>query len=309
MPNKNLYHAPVLAAEILDHLITEKTQVFFDGTLGLGGHAQYLLENVPHLEAYIGCDLDQQHLDFARDRLAPWSDKLELHLGNFSSFDDWVDFGSRTVSVLLDLGLCSNHVDDPAKGFSFQQEGPLHMAFSNDATENAEALLADSSQAELTHIFKEYGEEPGAHKISRRIIEARQHQPLRTTRELVELIESSVHPKDRKKAVTRVFQALRIAVNDELGHLEKALQDAVENMHPADRLGIITYHSLEDRVVKKFFKLHSKPKTEATDFSLHTVVAPAAFKLLTKKPILPSDQEITDNPRARSAKLRIVEKC
>jgi len=308
MANKKLFHAPVLASEILDHLITEKTQIFFDGTLGLGGHAAFLLKEAPQLECYIGTDLDQQHLAFAGDRLSDWSSKLQLHHDNFSSLVDYVPFGQKTVSVLLDLGLCSNQVDDGGKGFSFQQDGPLHMAFDDQASDNAEALLLRASQSELTEILKDYGEEPSAYKISRRIIERREHQPLRTTHELVSVIESSVHPKDRKKAVSRVFQALRIAVNDEFGHLEKALSRALESMSSADRFGIITYHSLEDRIVKKFFKLHAQPKTEATDFSLHTEVAPAVWKLITKKPIVPADAEISENPRARSAKLRIVEK-
>ena len=277
--------------------------------MGLGGHAEFILSQAPQLKTYIATDLDQQHLAFARDRLGNWSEKLELHNANFSQLAQFIPFdGTETISILLDLGLCSNQVDDAAKGFSFQQEGPLHMAFDNNAAQTAEKLLASASQAELTEILKDYGEEPAAYKISREIINRRQHAPLKTTHDLVSAIESSVHPKDRKKAVTRVFQALRIAVNDELNHLEKALNDTLDNLRPADRFGIITYHSLEDRIVKKFFKKHAQPVTEETNFSLHTEVAPAAWDLVTRKPIVPSAEEIEANPRARSAKLRIVEK-
>lgn len=310
MANKKLFHDPVLAAEILDHLLVEKTAVFFDGTLGLGGHAEYLLKNAPQLQTYIGTDLDQQHLEFARERLQSWASKLQLHRANFSELGQLIDWeNTSTISILLDLGLCSNQVDDASKGFSFQADGPLHMAFDNEAKNNAEMILATASQPELTTIFSDYGEEPAAYKISRKIIELREHSPLKTTHQLVAVVEGAVHPKDRKKAVTRVFQALRIAVNDEFGHLQKALDTALENLRPMDRFGIITYHSLEDRIVKKFFKTHSLPVTEETNLSLHTEVAPASWKLLTKKPIVPSEAEIAANPRARSAKLRIVEKC
>lgn len=310
MSNKKLFHAPVLASEILAHLVTENTAIFFDGTLGLGGHAEFILSKAPQIKTYVATDLDKQHLAFARDRLGSWSEKLDLHNANFSELAQFIPFsGTETVSILLDLGLCSNQVDDATKGFSFQQDGPLHMAFANDSQQTAETLLASASQVELTNILQDYGEEPAAYKISRKIIEQREHQPLKTTHELVAVIEGSVHPKDRKKAVTRVFQALRIAVNDEFGHLEKALNDTLDNLRPADRFGIITYHSLEDRIVKKFFKKHSRPVTEETNLSLHTEIAPAAWNLVTRKPIVPAEAEIEANPRARSAKLRIVEKC
>ena len=310
MANKKLFHAPVLAPEILAHLITENTRVFFDGTLGLGGHASFLLENAPQLETYVGTDLDQQHLDFATERLSPWVLKLQLHKSNFSALADLIPFAqNKTVSILLDLGLCSNQVDDATKGFSFKNDGPLHMAFDNTTSDNAEKIINEATRDELTKIFRDYGEEPRAWAISGNIIKAREHQSLRTTAELSKIIEDSVDYKDQKKAQTRVFQALRIAVNDEFGHLEKALQGALDNMQPADRLGIITYHSLEDRIVKKFFKKHAQPITKETDLSLHTVIAPAAWKLHNKKPITPTGAEVEENPRARSAKLRIVEKC
>lgn len=310
MANKKLFHDPVLANEVLQHLITEDTTVFFDGTLGLGGHAEFLLSKAPKLKAYIGTDLDQQHLDFATERLGKWGDKLDLHQVNFSELGGLINWKSvGTVSILLDLGICSNHVDDEAKGFSFQVDGPLHMAFDEKAEINAETIINKSPQRELARIFREYGEEPEAHRISKKILSAREHRSLKTTHDLVAVIEDSVHPRDRRKAVTRVFQALRIAVNDEFGHLKKALNAALENLRPADRFGIITYHSLEDRIVKRFFKTQVTPITAATDFSLHTEIAPASWKLINKKPILPTAAELERNPRARSAKLRIIEKC
>ena len=309
MANKKLFHDPVLAAEILQHLITEKTTLFFDGTLGLGGHASFLLSGAPKLKTYIGTDLDQQHLNFAQERLAKWSEKLVLHPVNFSELGRLIDWNEAgRISILLDLGICSNHVDDEQKGFSFQADGPLHMAFDETAETNAATIVNQAPQRELMRIFKDYGEEPEAHRISHKVVAERAHQSLKTTSQLVSVVEASVHPRDRRKAVMRVFQALRIAVNDEFGHLEKALVTALENLRGQDRLGIITYHSLEDRIVKQFFKTHAQPITTETDLSLHTEIEPAAWRLVNKKPILPTNLELERNPRSRSAKLRIIEK-
>ncbi len=310
MTVEKLTHHPVLLKEVMDFLITEDTKVFFDGTLGLGGHAEAILSSVPQLDFYVASDLDVQHLDFAKDRLKTWSQKLYLNQGNFSDIADMMERvpdSDGTLSILLDLGVCSNHFDDPEKGFSFVGDGPLNMSFSSDV-EKCDNLVNHSTEQELTTILKDFGEEPQARKIARKMIEYRQHQPIKMTSELRGIVESNVHPKDRKKALTRVFQAFRIAVNDELRHLEKALSAALEVMNEGDRIGVISYHSLEDRIVKKFFKLHSKPKTIQTDFSLHEPVTPAQLTLLTKKAIAPSEGEIEQNSRARSAKFRVAQK-
>ena len=280
-----------------------------DGTMGLGGHAAGILSKFTGIEKYIGCDLDVQHLRFAEERLVDWKQKLVLKNKNFSSIKSIVEEVGidRPFVILLDLGLCSNQLDDAEKGFSFAADGPLCMSFDGDGTK-CENLINQGTEAELTKIFREYGEEPLAHKISKKIIEARTHHPITTTGQLKAAIMDYVHPKNTKKTLTRIFQALRIAINDELFHLGKVLDDGFAVMQPGDRIGIISYHSLEDRIVKKFFKEKSIPITEITVLSLHTEVSPAQAKILTKKAITPTAQEIAENPRSRSAKLRILEK-
>lgn len=310
MPVKALYHQSVLAQEVLDLLLNDDTKAFFDGTLGLGGHTGLVLESFPNIQKALGTDLDVQHLDQARVNLQAFGDRFIGVESNFSAVGDLMALHNlpRPVCILLDLGVCSNHLDDVTKGFSFQADGPLHMAFSVNETENCEQLVNQESETSLRDIMRQYGEEPAAAKIARRINEYRQHQPIKTTGQLREIVEKSVHPKDRKKALTRVFQAFRIATNDELGSLAQALESALKVMGPGDRIGVMSYHSLEDRVVKRFFRDHSRPITEANDFSLHAEVAPAQLKLITRKAIEASPEEIEHNPRSRSVKFRIAEK-
>lgn len=310
MTDQNLFHAPVLKKEILALLLFDQARTVFDGTLGLGGHAQAILEQFPGIERYIACDLDAQHLAFAQKRLEKWHQKTVFVHDNFVSIKKIIqNYGiPRPLVILLDLGLCSNHLDDADKGFAFMAEGPLHMNFNVEGTQTAADILNQSSEEELATILKEYGEEPLAKKLARKMVEARQQQPFQTTTDLRVLVEANVHPKDRKKALMRVFQAIRIAVNDELNVLQNTLQAAIDVMQAGDRMGVISYHSLEDRLVKKFFVLQSKPKTIETELSLHTEVAPAVGRLLSKKPIAPSEDEIAHNPRARSARLRLFEK-
>lgn len=304
-----LSHAPVLLNEILGHLLLSNTKMVLDGTLGLGGHAAGILSKFNSIEKYIGCDLDVQHLSFAEKKLSEWRTKLVLKNKNFSSIKDIVEEVGidRPFVILLDLGLCSNQVDDPQKGFSFASDGPLCMSFEGDE-KKCEHLINNVTEAELTKIFREFGEEPAAHKISKIIIEARTHQPITTTGQLKSIILAHIHPKNTKKTLSRIFQALRISINDELFHLEKVLDDGFSVMQPGDRIGIISYHSLEDRMVKKFFKEKTTPLTEVTVLSLHSEITPAQAKLLTKKAITPTMEEIAHNSRSRSAKLRIIQK-
>ncbi len=310
MPVKKPLHDPVLLNEILDLLVLDQTNVVFDGTLGLGGHAEAILTHCPKLDLYVGCDLDQQHLDMAKERLSPWAKKLKLFQANFSEIEILLpdEVGNKALSILLDLGVCSNHLDDGGKGFSFQSNGPLVMSFDGTEEPNCETIVNTASEVELSQILKDFGEEPLARKIAKNIVQHRTHKAIKTTQDLRAIVESSVYPKDRKKSLMRVFQAFRIATNDELGHLKRVLESSIKCMKSGDRIGIIAYHSLEDRIVKKFFKEGSKPETISTKFDLHQEVAPAKFKLITKKAVTPTKTEISQNPRARSARLRIAEK-
>jgi len=308
MIQKNLSHESVLRDEILSELVTSKTVTIFDGTLGLGGHAEAILSQYPTVATYIGTDLDSQHLTFATERLAPFADRFDPHHESFSMVGELIEDAARPLAVLLDLGLCSNQLDDPEKGFAFAADGPLTMAFDDSRKGAAAEILNTASERELTQIFRDYGEDPLAHKIARKIVAIRAEIPFETTLQLREAVESAVHVTARKKSLVRVFQALRIAVNDELTILKTTLTSAVAKLQASDRIGVISYHSLEDRIVKKIFATAAQPQTEETEFSLHTEVAPASFRVLTKKPIVPTDEEIERNPRARSAKLRILEK-
>jgi len=309
MTQNNLFHEPVLKKEILALLLFKEVETVFDGTLGLGGHAEVILQEFPQVTTYIACDLDTEHLEFAKKRLGEWKDKTYFYHQNFAQLKDLLNEQTkRPLVILLDLGLCSHHVDDSTKGFSFSEDGPLSMAFDSKRKGACADILNKASEEELIMILQEYGEEPHTRKIVSKILEYREEKEFKTTFDLRSVVEAGSHPKDTKKSLMRVFQAFRIAVNDELNVLQKTVESALEIMKSGDRLGIISYHSLEDRIVKKLFILNSKPETVETEKSLHTEVAPARFQLLNRKPIVPTKEEIINNPRSRSAKFRILEK-
>ncbi len=310
MSEKNLFHEPVLKKEILALLFSDEIRTVFDGTVGLGGHGEALLTAFPAITKYIACDLDKEHLVFAEKRLSQWGTKTEFHHSNFSAIKKIIQENDieRPLAILLDLGLCSHHVDNAEKGFSFEKDGPLKMAFDGESNQDCAKILNSATEQELSRILHEYGEEPLARKLARKIVETREHKPFETTFDLRALIEENTIPQNRKKTLMRVFQGLRIAVNDELDVLKQTLEDALEIMQSGDRMGVISYHSLEDRIVKKFVVTNAKPETIETELSLHTEVAPAKIELLSRKPIIPSEEEIKTNSRARSAKLRLFTK-
>ncbi len=305
-----LYHDPVLTKEVLGILFFENVKTVFDGTVGLGGHAQSILENFPQITKYIACDLDTEHLEYAQKRLSKWRQKTLFYHSNFSKIKKIIQEKKvpHPLVIFLDLGLCSNHVDDAAKGFSFQKNGPLKMTFETESKENGETLINGASEEQIIQILRDFGEEPKAKKIAEAIVKVRKMKPLKTTFDLKDIIENTVFPREQNKTLMRVFQAFRIAVNHELDALQKTLSDAITILEKGDRMGIISYHALEDRIVKNFFTIWSHPVTAATEYSLHTPISPALGKCPTKKPIAPSPQEIEKNPRSRSARFRIFEK-
>ncbi len=308
MTGKSLFHESVLSQEVLSKLISAETKSVFEGTLGLGGHTELILNNYPQISLYLATELDEQHLNFAKKRLHKFSKKLKVFRENFVNLKNIIkkEAPERPLVIFLDLGLCSNQIDDNQKGFSFSGDGPLKMAF--DGHDGAKKILNTANEQKLSEIIQKYGEEPLAKKIARAVLKFREKKELQTTGELREIIENCVHPTKRSKALTRVFQAIRIAVNDELNILEKTIDNSFEVMEIGDKLGIISYHSLEDRLVKNKFKKVTRPLTQESQYSLHEIVAEPNFKLLTKKPLKPSTEEISRNPRSRSAVFRIVEK-
>ncbi len=297
--------------EVLAALGPKPGGKFADGTLGSGGHAAAMLRASNPTGWLFGCDRDGDALEATRERLAAeFAGRFELRRGNFSELPDWVPAGGCD-GVLLDLGVSSPQLDRAERGFSFQQDGPLDMRMDARQAMTAAELVNSASAEELMRIFWDYGDEPEARRMARAIEHDRQMQRFTTTRQLAELMER-VAPRHGRKAhpATRVFQALRIAVNDEIGSLRRGLAGAVRLLKPCGRLAVITFHSLEDRVVKEFGRELARDYVVAGEVDVPELRQPRApvVRLVTRKAICASDAEVAANPRARSAQLRVMEK-
>jgi 16S rRNA (cytosine1402-N4)-methyltransferase len=301
-------HQPVLYKEIIHALQPRRGGRYVDGTLGAGGHARGILEASAPDGQLLGLDVDPQALAFAREILAPYEQRAHLAQASYMSLSaQLAQVGwDKVDGIVLDLGASSMQFDTPERGFSFAYDAPLDMRFGPSATRTASDLVNKYSERELADLIYQFGEEREARKIARAIIKAR---PLHTTRELAAVIES-VSPRrgDRIHPATRTFQALRIAVNEELDSIEAVLPQAVTSLSSGGRLAVISFHSLEDRIVKDFFREQSKALVNPPYEQIYEEERKATLKEVNRKPIMPSDEEIKSNPRARSAKLRIVEK-
>ena len=289
-------HVPVMTAEVLQHLRPERGGIFIDCTLGLGGHARALLE--AGATRVIGFDRDRHALARAEETLSAWRDRIDLVHSDYRALDDVLDARHITVvdGALADLGVSSMQFDGPGRGFSFQRDEPLDMRMDQSAGDTAADLVARSSERELADAIFQYGEERFSRRIARAIVDARRETPVATTGRLASIVRRAIPRRGfaRIDPATRTFQALRIWVNRELENLDRFLETAVRRLRAGARLVVITFHSLEDRIVK-----HTLRALESGD---------AGIRVLTKKPIVPSDEEITRNPRARSAKLRAAER-
>ena len=285
-------HQSVLLAEVLQGFDGVSLKIFFEGTVGAGGHARALLESHPEIERYLACDRDPKALQLAKDFLAPWGEKVEWIHGPYADLTQYLQ-EKRIDAIdgfLIDIGISSMQIDERERGFSFLGDAPLDMRMDPDNEMTAERLVNETPEVELARILYEYGEERRSRKVAKAIVEARRRRRIRTTGELVEIVKP-VATRGRLHPATLVFQALRIAVNDELGQLQEGLKAAMQWVRPGGRIAAISFHSLEDRIVKECFR-----------------GAKDTFAILTKKPIVPSKEEMRANPRSRSAKLRIVEK-
>jgi 16S rRNA (cytosine1402-N4)-methyltransferase len=301
-------HQPVLYKEIIHALQPKSGGRYVDGTLGAGGHARGIMEVSAPDGQLLGLDLDPQALALARKTLAPYEGRIHLAQASYTSLSiQLAQLGWKTVDgILLDLGASSMQFDTPERGFSFQVDAPLDMRFGPSVPQTAADLVNKLSERELADLLYQYGEERDSRKIARAIAKAR---PLHTTRELAAVIESvSPHRGDRIHPATRAFQALRIAVNDELASIEEVLPQAVSALAAGGRLAVISFHSLEDCIVKDFFREQSKDLVNPPYEQIYDIERRATLKEVNRKPITPSDEEIKSNPRARSAKLRIAEK-
>lgn len=300
-------HTPVLLREVLEALNVQPGGRYIDCTLGAGGHASAILERSSPGGQLLGLDADPDALDAAREKLKPYNDSILTVNENFSNLQAaCIKYDFFPVhGILMDLGLSSLQLSRYGRGFSFQEDAPLDMRFNPNQKTTAADIINTATEERLAHIIKTYGEESHARRIARELVAAR---PLTTTLQLAGVIEKALGRRGKIHPATQTFQALRIAVNHELENLESALRQAVELLGYEGRLVVITYHSLEDRIVKQFMQQEAKscicPPATPTCVCGHT----ARLKLINKKVITPSDIELAANPRSRSAKLRCAER-
>lgn len=310
------YHIPALLRASVDALNIRPSGVYVDCTLGGGGHTRAILQAIADAGAtadgasrrLLSFDQDSDAINRAlADPALGGNQRLQLVHGNFRYLANFLRYyGAVQVDgILADLGVSFHHFDDAERGFSFRFEGPLDMRMNRDAHRSAATLLDEMSQQELTDIFRLYGELKQAPRIAAAIVKARTEAPVDTIERLLGVSEPYISPRQQKKELAQLFQALRIAVNDEIGALRSLLVQSRRVLRPGGRLAIITYHSLEDRLVKNFLRSGNLEGREEKDFFGRSL---SPFRLLTSKPIVPDEAEIEANPRSRSAKLRVAEK-
>ena len=312
MPEVDYGHKPVLLDECIEALAIRPDGIYVDGTLGRAGHS---LEIVRRLTTgrLIALDRDESALAAARIRLADYMDRVTLVHSNFSRLGEVLrELGiDGADGMLFDLGVSSPQLDDAQRGFSYKQDAPLDMRMDTTAALTARELVNTASYEELRRILFEYGEERYAPAIARAICREREQMPIETTLQLADIIRSAMPGqalREKQHPAKRSFQAIRIAVNDELGELEPMLSAAEENLHPGGRLAVITFHSLEDRIVKRKLRELSTGCTCPPEFPVCVCGKKPKMELLTRKPIVSGEQELQENPRARSAKLRVARK-
>ena len=302
-------HQSVLLSETVELLKPQAGEMFVDATLGLGGHTEAILSAADSLNV-VGIDQDREAIEFAKDRLKKFGSRIRIFQANFSEIKRVLaEAKIETVDgVLADLGVSSLQFDSPERGFSFRFDAPLDMRMNaSEETETAAELLENLTEEEIANIIYQYGEERFSRKIARRIVERRERgEPVKTTGELAELVKRAIGrgKKDKIHPATKTFQALRIAVNRELEILEGFLIDSIDVLKIGGRFCVITFHSLEDRIVKQTFQKFSGKCFCPPRFPLCVCGAEKKIEILTRKPVTPSEIEIEENPRARSAKLR-----
>lgn len=308
-------HYTVLLKETVDGLAIKKNGVYVDCTLGGAGHSEYLLSQLDETGHLYAFDQDQKALDFAAQRLKEYVDKgmVTFVKSNFRYLKDRLaDLGVYGVDgVLYDLGVSSPQLDEAERGFSYHKDAPLDMRMDQSAELSAYEVVNDYSYQELIKIFFRYGEEKFSKQIAREIERVREKRAIETTGELVDIIKTAIPAPARRNGghpAKRVFQAIRIAVNDELSVVEESLEQAIDLLNINGRISVITFHSLEDRIVKTMFKEYSSVKDLPPGLPMIPEEFQPEMKVLTRKPILPSKEELEENNRSRSAKLRIAER-
>lgn len=306
-------HKSVLLQECIDALNIRPDGIYLDGTLGGAGHSSQIARRLTEGGRLIGVDRDRTALAAAKERLAPYADRVTLVHSNFAEIDAILDsLGIPAVDgMLFDLGVSSPQLDDASRGFSYMADAPLDMRMNKDDVLTAGEVVNTWPQGELRRILYDYGEERYAPQIAAAICRAREKAPVETTLELVDIIRSAMPAqalREKQHPAKRSFQAIRIAVNDELGAVSRMMQAAVGRLNPGGRLAVITFHSLEDRIVKSEMQQAARGCTCPPEFPVCVCGKKPLVKLVTRKPIVSGPAELEENPRARSAKLRVAEK-
>ncbi len=305
-------HKSVLLEETIDNLNIRPDGIYVDGTLGGGGHSYEIAKRLT-IGRLIGIDQDEAAITAAGERLAEYKDKVTVVRSNYREMKQVLQVLQldRVDGILLDLGVSSYQLDTPERGFSYKEDAPLDMRMDTRNTKTAKDIVNGYSEMELYRIIRDYGEDNFAKNIAKHIVRMRQDKPLETTFELVEAIKAAIPMKLRVTTghpAKRTFQAIRIELNRELEVLKETLQDMIELLAPGGRLCIITFHSLEDRIVKSSFKTNENPCTCPPNFPICVCGKVPTGKVITRKPILPTEEELENNKRSKSAKLRVFEK-
>lgn len=308
IPEENPHYSVMLQV-VMNALQPRPGNTYVDGTLGAGGHTESILSASSPDGKVIAFEIDPQAIQIATERLKSFSDRLKIIHDSYSSLSSYLDKDKPVDGILLDLGVSSMQIDNPERGFSFQKEGPLDMRFNPDQSISAYQIINDYPEEELARILYIYGEERKSRQIAAKICSIRKNKPIQTTTELAAIIADAIkQPRQKIHPATKSFQAIRIAVNGELDAIEKVLPMAVSYLKPGGRLAVISFHSLEDRIIKHFFQSESRNCICPPNQPICTCKHTASIKIITQHPQIANTAEIETNIRSRSAKLRVAEK-
>jgi len=302
-------HTPVLLNESIDYLVTKKNGVYFEGTLGFGGHTQKILSRLSEAGSVVSTDVDLAAFNYCKEKFKE-EERVKLYNFNFSLIDVIAKIESIEFfdGILADLGVSSFQLDSTAAGFSYKFNTELDLRLNKSLKKTAADFINQEAEEKIANVIFKYGEEKNSRKIARRISEARINKKIESTEELKKIISSVTNPRYLSKTLSRVFQAIRIYVNDELNELSSFLDNSISILNKGGRLVVISYHSLEDRIVKEFFKYESLSCVCPPEAPICTCDKVKRLDVITKKPITPSEAEIKNNKRAHSAKMRVAEK-